>query len=264
MDGFFKNPQLSVARGAISQPERFSSSAKCATPAPIRYPADMSLIEAISQAQAQRFPAPAARRSLCGPSRALPATALMLPTHRGTEVTRVDLKELQSGALTQNVALKDGDTIFVARAETIYVFGQVRNPGAYADSERHHGPAGLVAGGRCERARRYRPDPHRAGWRRDRKSKSTSSSPTLCGPETRSSCRSVSSNGPAPESFPILTSDESVCARRWTSIRTLPPAPSYTGGADARRPVRRRLRHRLRRPRSKAQLAETRSIYSTT
>jgi polysaccharide export outer membrane protein len=27
--------------------------------------------------------------------------------------------------------LRDGDTIFVPRAETIYVFGQVKNPGAY-------------------------------------------------------------------------------------------------------------------------------------
>jgi polysaccharide export outer membrane protein len=29
------------------------------------------------------------------------------------------------------MALQDGDTIFVPRAETIYVFGQVKNPGAY-------------------------------------------------------------------------------------------------------------------------------------
>jgi polysaccharide export outer membrane protein len=44
---------------------------------------------------------------------------------------RVDLKELQSGGLAQNVPLRDGDTIFVPAAETVYVFGQVKNPGAY-------------------------------------------------------------------------------------------------------------------------------------
>jgi polysaccharide export outer membrane protein len=44
----------------------------------------------------------------------------------------VDLKQLQEGGRAQNVALRDGDTIFVPRAETIYVFGQVKNPGAYA------------------------------------------------------------------------------------------------------------------------------------
>jgi len=43
----------------------------------------------------------------------------------------VDLKQLQSGQLSRNLALRDGDTIFVPRAESVYVFGQVRNPGAY-------------------------------------------------------------------------------------------------------------------------------------
>jgi polysaccharide export outer membrane protein len=32
--------------------------------------------------------------------------------------------------------LRDGDTIFVPRAESIYVFGQVKNPGAYALQQR--------------------------------------------------------------------------------------------------------------------------------
>ena len=30
------------------------------------------------------------------------------------------------------MALRNGDTIFVLRAESVYVFGQVRNPGAYS------------------------------------------------------------------------------------------------------------------------------------
>ena len=34
------------------------------------------------------------------------------------------------------MALRDGDTIFVPRAEAVYVFGQVRNPGAYALQQR--------------------------------------------------------------------------------------------------------------------------------
>ena len=49
-----------------------------------------------------------------------------------TEVTTVNLKALQSGLLDQNIALRDGDTIFVPRAETVYVFGQVKNPGSYS------------------------------------------------------------------------------------------------------------------------------------
>ena len=46
-------------------------------------------------------------------------------------VTRVNLRELQSGAFSANVVLNDGDAVFVRRAESIYLFGQVRNPGAY-------------------------------------------------------------------------------------------------------------------------------------
>jgi len=49
----------------------------------------------------------------------------------GTEVLRVDIKALQSGQVAENPSLRDGDTIFVPRAESVYVFGQVHNPGAY-------------------------------------------------------------------------------------------------------------------------------------
>jgi polysaccharide export outer membrane protein len=48
------------------------------------------------------------------------------------DVVRASIKDLESGAMSQNVELHDGDTIFVPRAESAYVFGQVKNPGAYA------------------------------------------------------------------------------------------------------------------------------------
>ena len=44
---------------------------------------------------------------------------------------RINLRDLESGALLKNVSLEDGDTILVPRAENIYVFGQVKAPGAY-------------------------------------------------------------------------------------------------------------------------------------
>ena len=49
----------------------------------------------------------------------------------GDDTIRVDLQKLQSGTLTQNVALRPGDTIFIPRAETVFVSGQVRMPGEY-------------------------------------------------------------------------------------------------------------------------------------
>jgi polysaccharide export outer membrane protein len=91
----------------------------------------MSLIEAIARA-GSTLPSASGEalivRARAGKSSAAP----QLPGAESVDVKTVDLKELQSGALSQNVALRDGDTIFVPRAESVYVFGQVKNPGAYS------------------------------------------------------------------------------------------------------------------------------------
>ena len=48
------------------------------------------------------------------------------------DITRVNIKELQGGPnAARNLALSDGDTIYVPRAQVVYVFGQVKNPGSY-------------------------------------------------------------------------------------------------------------------------------------
>jgi polysaccharide export outer membrane protein len=44
---------------------------------------------------------------------------------------RVDLTKLQAGATDLDVEIKDGDLVIVPRAESAYVFGEVKNPGAY-------------------------------------------------------------------------------------------------------------------------------------
>jgi polysaccharide export outer membrane protein len=46
------------------------------------------------------------------------------------EVLTVNLKEIQAGQLDKNLTLKPNDTVFVARADRIFVTGEVRNPGA--------------------------------------------------------------------------------------------------------------------------------------
>lgn len=42
--------------------------------------------------------------------------------------TRVDIKDLQAG---RDVLLHDGDTVYVPKAQRLYILGEVRNPGAY-------------------------------------------------------------------------------------------------------------------------------------
>ena len=49
-----------------------------------------------------------------------------------SEVRRVNMRDIESGRMSQNVAIRDGDTIFVPKAERFFVVGLVRNPGSYA------------------------------------------------------------------------------------------------------------------------------------
>jgi polysaccharide export outer membrane protein len=46
-------------------------------------------------------------------------------------VIHVDLPKLQTGTLSQNISLAAGDTVFIPKAETVFVSGQVGRPGEY-------------------------------------------------------------------------------------------------------------------------------------
>jgi polysaccharide biosynthesis/export protein len=53
------------------------------------------------------------------------------PIDPSNEVTRVNLLELQVGAPEREIILQQGDTVFVPRAEQVYVLGAVSRPGAF-------------------------------------------------------------------------------------------------------------------------------------
>lgn len=114
-DGFFNNPQLSVGV-EMYRSQKIHVVGEIRNPGTYPLTGDMNLIEAIARAGSTL------------PS----ASGEALIVRNAVGVRTIDLKELQSGALSQNVALKDGDTIFVPRAESVYVFGQVKSPGAYS------------------------------------------------------------------------------------------------------------------------------------
>lgn len=48
-----------------------------------------------------------------------------------SDIIRVNLADLQSGNLGANMLMRDGDTVFVPRAPTVHVLGEVRTPGEY-------------------------------------------------------------------------------------------------------------------------------------
>jgi polysaccharide biosynthesis/export protein len=129
MDGYFRNPQVSVAVEQYRS-QRVFIVGEVRNPGTYALTGDMSLIEAIARA-GSALPS-ASGEALIVHAASGAAAGPTIPTDDKAEVDTVDLKALQSGALNQNLALRDGDTIFVPRAEAIYVFGQVKSPGAYA------------------------------------------------------------------------------------------------------------------------------------
>jgi polysaccharide biosynthesis/export protein len=130
MDGFLKNPQVSVAIEQYRS-QRIFIVGEVRNPGTYSLTGEMSLIEAISRA-GSTLPSAGGEALIVRAKAGVAANGPALERAEESDVTRVDLKELQSGGLSQNIALRDGDTIFVARAETIYVFGQVKSPGAFA------------------------------------------------------------------------------------------------------------------------------------
>lgn len=128
-DGYVRRPQVSIE---VEQYRSRSIFVVGEVRAPGRYPlsGEMTLIEALAQAGSttpsagselliMRAPDPRAAESL--EPGATPAS----------RTTRVNLDDLQSGQILDAIVLREGDTIFVPKAERFFVTGHVRNPGAF-------------------------------------------------------------------------------------------------------------------------------------
>jgi len=127
-DGYFKNPQVTVAvEQYLSQ--RVYVMGEVRNPGPVPLTGDMTLIEALSRA-GSTLPSASGEIAIV---RAQPgSTGPLLPdAGKNVDIIRANIRDLESGRRNQNIELHDGDTIFVPRAESAYVFGEVRTPGAY-------------------------------------------------------------------------------------------------------------------------------------
>jgi len=129
-DGYFKNPQISVTVEQYRS-QRIFVIGEVRVPGAYPLTGDMTLIEALARAGSTTIDA-TEEAVISRPPAGKVATAPVLPNQdQAAEVIRVNIRDLQSGKPSQNVVLQDGDTIYVPRAETIYVSGQVKSPGAY-------------------------------------------------------------------------------------------------------------------------------------
>ena len=129
-EGFFNNPQITVSVDQYRSQKIFVVG-EVRTPGSYPLSGDMNLVEALARA-GSTLPTASGEVVIVHP-RSGHGSGPVLPNQESADnVVRIDIRDLQNGSLSQNAALRDGDTIFVPRAEGVYVFGQVKNPGAYA------------------------------------------------------------------------------------------------------------------------------------
>jgi len=128
-EGYVRNAQVSIE---VEQYRSRSIFIVGEVRTPGRYPlsGEMTLIEALAQAGSTT---PAAGSELLVLHAVDPRAAQAGGNGEGaaSRTTRVNLSDLQSGKLANNIILREGDTIFVAKAERFFVTGHVRNPGAF-------------------------------------------------------------------------------------------------------------------------------------
>ncbi|PYR31038.1 MAG: hypothetical protein DMF92_06710 [Acidobacteria bacterium] len=128
--GYLRNPQVRVEIDQYKSQSIFVIG-EVRSPGKIMMSGAISLIEALAVAGS---PTSTASNELVvvHPKRPTAEGSPTLPgDDRDAETTRVNIKDLQVGKAGQNIVLQDGDTIFVPKAQTFYITGQVRNPGSY-------------------------------------------------------------------------------------------------------------------------------------
>jgi polysaccharide biosynthesis/export protein len=127
-DGYFKNPQITVAVDTYKS-QRVFVVGEVRTPGTYPLSGNTNLVEALARAGSTL---PGASGDAIIVHAGEDAAGPTLPTQTdAADIVRVNLRELENGAFELNALLRDGDTIFVPRAQAVYVFGQVKNPGAY-------------------------------------------------------------------------------------------------------------------------------------
>lgn len=123
-DGYLKNPQVAVAIENYRS-QRILVLGEVRSPGEYQLTGEMTLLSALARAGATT--PTAGREATIVRTRKNPKAG-----EDATEIIKVDLGDLQAGDISLNVSLQDGDTINVPKAQSVFVAGQVKSPGAYA------------------------------------------------------------------------------------------------------------------------------------
>lgn len=129
-DGFLRNPEISITIEDYRS-QRVFVVGEVRQPGPIQLTGRTTLIEVLALARSTTAEAAKEAVIVRAPAGTTPTGAILPGQLAGNDVIRIDLNALETGGLANNIVLRDGDTVFVPRAPTVVVFGQVRSPGVY-------------------------------------------------------------------------------------------------------------------------------------
>jgi polysaccharide export outer membrane protein len=128
-EGYLRNPQVTVDVDQFRSQSVFVMG-EVRSPGKYVLTGSVSLLEVLAQAGSTTPSAGNEVLVLHPKSPAIEAVSVAAPGD--AEVRRVSLREIEGGRLSQNVPIRDGDTVFVPKAERFFVVGLVRNPGSFA------------------------------------------------------------------------------------------------------------------------------------
>ena len=149
--GYIRNPQVRIEVDQYKSQSVFVIG-EVRTPGKISMTGVMSLIEALAIAGSPTTTA-SSELIVVHPKKPKPAGTPTLPGEdKEAQTTRINIRDLQIGKAGQDIMLLDGDTIYVPKAQTFYIVGQVRNSGSFVfDPGMNVQQAIALAGGLSER-----------------------------------------------------------------------------------------------------------------
>jgi polysaccharide biosynthesis/export protein len=128
--GYIRNPQLRVdVESYRSQNVYVSGEVRSPGKVPMSGPT-MTLVEALALAGSPTAQA-SAELIVVHPKKAKAGEPTLPDEDADAERTKVNIKDLQIGKAGLGIVLQAGDTVFVPKAQLIYISGMVRNSGSY-------------------------------------------------------------------------------------------------------------------------------------
>jgi polysaccharide export outer membrane protein len=129
LDGYVRQPRVTVEVAQYRSRKVFIMG-EVRTPGQYALDGDVTLLEvlalagALTESAGEEISVRRAKEPTANAGASLPDDPATV------EVVRVSLPELQSGRMSSNLVLQDGDTIIVPAASRVFVTGHVRTPGA--------------------------------------------------------------------------------------------------------------------------------------